>query len=251
MSLSSLATYISVLKNYEHIGFLPGDQTIKVLDQFSNQRYMSAYKIYSKFKSEGSKMDYKNIHKRVKRLESLKFIEPVKVAEVKEEDSKRRAIYYRISEAGMFQVFYHHVSIQYLHSILVNNGNYLIFDAFLYPYFRKETLIMTEPDLIISLDIINYLNDCCTMALNVIEPHEEHVTSLSVFEFYIRALINELVMKILLMFRFYGEAIAAKDEVIDHLPILAKDDKFMKVADDLHKDFEKGFNKAMRIGKRY
>ena len=35
------------------------------------------------------------------------------------------------------------------------------------------------------------------------------------------------------------------------LVFLAQDDKLMKLADDFYKDFEKGFNKVMRMGKNY
>jgi hypothetical protein len=80
-------------------------------------------------------MDYKNTHKRVKRLESLEFIEPVKAKEVKAEDAKNRAKYYRISEAGMFYLFFREgmgVS-DMLPSIIAAHGNYLIFETLLYP----------------------------------------------------------------------------------------------------------------------
>ena len=57
--------------------------------------------------------------------------------------------------------------------------------------------------------------------------------------------VYQLVMKILLLFQTYEGA-----EQMDVFGILAEDDKFMNVADDLHKDFEKSFNIAMRMGRR-
>jgi hypothetical protein len=52
-------------------------------------------------------------------------------------------------------------------------------------------------------------------------------------------------MKILLLFQTSEE-----EKQMDVFGILAEDDKFMKVADDLHKDFEKSFNIVMHMGKR-
>jgi hypothetical protein len=74
-------------------------------------------------------------------------------------------------------------------------------------------------------------------------PYEERITSLKVFENYMSVLGNELVMKILLYF-------GANVKGMDDLPILAKDDKFMKVVDDLHKYFERSFDMATRMRKR-
>lgn len=85
------------MQKYKHLGSDLGDQANKVLVEFSDKRYMSTYMVYNNFKR---KTDYKNTHKRVKKLETLQFIEPVKVKEARHE-----AKYYRITEAGMFQLF--------------------------------------------------------------------------------------------------------------------------------------------------
>ena len=178
----------------------------------------------------------------VKRLESLEFIEPVKT-----KNTKHRAIYYRISEAGMFQLFTYRIYpilASSLHTILVNNGNYSIFETFLYPYFRKETLTVTEPNYAIRLAIVNYLNACCTAAHSLTTSYEEH-NSLEAVEGYISGLKNELVMKILILFGFY-----TKGKGMDDLPILAKDDKFMKVADDVHKHFKRSSDIALALRNR-
>jgi hypothetical protein len=54
-----------------------------------------------------------------------------------------------------------------------------------------------------------------------------------------------LTLSILKMFRRYKDP-----ERLDALAILAEDNRFMNEADDFHKDFEKSFNIAMRMGKR-
>ncbi|MGA9317296.1 MAG: hypothetical protein WCD28_06620 [Nitrososphaeraceae archaeon] len=105
-------------------------------------------------------------------------------------------------------------------------------------------MTITETNYGIRVDIINYLNACCTLAYSLITtPYEERITSLKVFENYMSVLGNELVMKILLYF-------GANVKGMDDLPILAKDDKFMKVVDDLHKYFERSFDMATRMRKR-
>jgi hypothetical protein len=236
--------YISILERYKHLGSDIGDRANEILTEFLYAQHLSTYMVYSKFRDHPGhhKIAYKNIHKRIKRLESLEFIEPVKT-----KNTKHGAIFYRISEAGMFQLFIYRIYpilASFLHSILVNNGNYSIFETFLYPYFRKETLTVTEPNYAIRLAIVNYLNSCCTAAHSLTTSYEEH-NSLEAVEGYISGLKNELVMKILILFGFY-----TKGKGMDDLPILAKDDKFMKVADDVHKHFKRSFDIALALRNR-
>ena len=128
---------MSILQRYEHIGSDIGPQANNILREFSYTQRMSAYNIYKKFKLGPSKMAYKNAYKHVKRLQNLEFIEPIEV-----QNAERGAKYYRISEAGLFQLFLpHKLLIVLLPSIVKTHGNYLIFETFLYPIFKQETLV--------------------------------------------------------------------------------------------------------------
>jgi hypothetical protein len=235
---------------------------------------LSTYNIYSNSKRLGLKVDYKNTYKRVKRLASPEFIEPIKEKEVKEEDTGRGAIYYRISEAGMFRLFYKtkdvfHVIRFDLFHILEINGNYSIFEALLYPYFKKDTFAalhrieflsdfpMDNPQDVkarIVVDLCKYLTDCCSEIDSDI-THNKYLKScnkgfspaeeINFLRYKLTIPKDDLIMKILKMFRRYKDP-----ERLDALAILAEDNRFMNEADDFHKDFEKSFNIAMRMGKR-
>jgi hypothetical protein len=281
----ALDTYISFIKQQKNIGFDIGDQADKVLIEFSKKQYLSTYQIYSNFKRQ---IDYKNTLKRVKRLESLGFIESVKAKDIKVEESQHRAKYYRISEAGMFQLFllrdwWIPSSLQsQLPIILESHGEYLIFETLLYPNFKKETLpklqalkstryiqylgqtqrgvIYSDTTYEVIKELYHYLRNCCTeifeyvkTSLNYYTESNHTLQERALLDYrkryvsdYIALERDQLVIKILLLFHLtYEEA-----EQMDVLTILAKDDKFMKVADDLHNDFNKSFVFAMQLGKR-
>lgn len=268
----NIETYLSVLEKYKHLGFIIGDQASELLFLFPNVNYLSSYEAYSSLKQGDPTMDYKNTHKRVKRLESLEFIEPVKAKEVKVEDAKNRAKYYRISEAGMFYMFFReaYAVSDLLPSIIEAHGNYLIFETLLYPYFKKETLkalvyVLEERSLregassfegpaVEILDMIcKYIGNCCReiywciprnpklknqeKALHDRELKQQHLDRIALEK-------DHLVTNILLMFRSYRKA-----KRPDARAILAQDDKFMNTARDLHKDFNRSFEIADKIWK--
>ncbi len=233
--------------------------------------------------ASSGKLDYKNTFKRVKRLEGLGFIEPVRAKDVTAEESKHRAKYYRITEAGMFQLFllrdwWIPSSLQsQLPAILESHGDFLIFKTLLYPNFKKETLAKLpsfrsfEGDNIAYLEILTgsiyevikaiyqYLRNCCTEIFQYVKTLLEYLNEsnhtlqdrvgldirLEYVSDYISLERDQFVMKILLLFRTCDEAMQR-----NVFGILAEDDKFMKVTDDLYKDFEKSFNIAMRMGRR-
>jgi hypothetical protein len=263
----TLATYISILEKYKHLGSDIGEQAWNILGEFGQYQYLSTYNIYSNFKRKGLKVDYKNTYKRVKRLASLEFIEPVEQKEIKEEDTGRRAIYYRISEAGMFRLFYRNVDIlgtyrNDLFHIWEIHGNSSFFETLLYPYFEKETfaaLHRTEfldystfdnPQDVkarIVFDLCRYLSDCCPDIYRYTNRNKKSKSAeeLKWLSRFLTSPRDDLIMNILKRFQKYKDATG-----VDALAILAQDDKFMQLADELHKDFERGFNIAMRMGKR-
>lgn len=145
-------------------------------------------------------MAYKNIHKRVKRLESLELIEPVKM-----EDTSHGAKFYRISEAGMFRLIFQHALLDlgfmvYLPQILEIHGNFSIFVTFLYPYLKKETIMAIKlryappesedeflpVDLVeggINFEIIESIFECCSQTFFLLavpkwQKREEEMTRL-------------------------------------------------------------------------
>jgi hypothetical protein len=269
---------VSVVEKYKHINSIIGDQAVELLFEFPNQNYVSSYGAYTSLKKGYPTMDYKNTHKRVKRLESLEFIEPVKAKEVKVEDVRNRAKYYRISEAGMFYLFYREEKgvSDLLPSIINAHGNYLIFETLLYPYFKKETLAefhnaleLVEDDLgdivahvfkgpvVEILDkICRYIGYCCHAISNYIAILKAHMPNLknqekkALRDRQLKELLDgttlekdHLVMEIVLWFRSYKKT---KYNDLVFLA-LAQDDKFVKIAQDLHKDYDRSFEIVRKI----
>jgi hypothetical protein len=225
--------------------------------------------IYSISKNSGMKIDYKNTYKRIKRLASLEFIEPVKAEDVNEKDARHGAKYYRISETGIFQVFLRIDILFDLFDLLQINGSYSIFEALLYPHFERETFKSLNRKSVtthnwtdsfvekwIIIDIYNYLRNCCVEINGIIKfinenrngpQYLESVKGRRYIEVYsdrMKVFRDNLALNILGLF-------SNKDkEWQDTLTILAQDNKFMKVVDKLHDDFERCFAIAMQLGDR-
>jgi hypothetical protein len=117
------------------------------------------------------KKAYKNVNKWVNALLSSGLIQETEINGV---DNKHRAKYYRLSEYGIYQLFLNRVN-----SLLVNQSNVrrskelssnasvffhnysgsLLFEIFLYPYFRRDTLFAIGDRLL--WELYHFLSNCC------------------------------------------------------------------------------------------
>lgn len=226
--------------------------------------------MYKRGETSGEPMAYKNTLMHVKKLESLGFIEPTR-----QKYTKHGAIYYRISEAGMFQLFLKRpFKLQLsLFSILDNHGNYSIFDAFLYPCFKKETLAAVNltlgpikfttitfkgtgygmmgfegTKLEIANLILEYLNGCCKELYSVIRLKD--LPGSQARRYHLDRLDSSIALlkKVLVMQIFLRHPDETDQKNI--LSILAHDDKFMNIAHDLQKDFNRSFDFAKHLRTR-
>ena len=77
-----------------------GDAALLILSYFVSRKFSSTYQIYSELKKSRSSMAYKNVHKRIQRLEALKLIQ-----KVKGQETQHGAIFYQLSEAGLYHLF--------------------------------------------------------------------------------------------------------------------------------------------------
>jgi hypothetical protein len=144
-------------------------KSLNILEQFAWEKYLSAYQIYSNLKSTYLKMGYKNVNKRINVLLLSGLIQKPETDTI---NSKHSAIYYRLTEYGIYQLF-----LNKLNSLLVNQSdvrkgtpsnalsffqNYsdsMLFETFLYPYFKKDTLLAIGSSLL--TDLYGYLSSCC------------------------------------------------------------------------------------------
>jgi hypothetical protein len=118
-------------------------------------------------------MAYKNVNKRIHGLISLNLIQDTESND--NNTNKHNAKYYSLTEYGIYQLFLNklnELSIRQLDTIISgkppssntiiffrNYHNSLIFESFLYPYFKKETIFAIGNYLL--SEMYKYLADCC------------------------------------------------------------------------------------------
>jgi hypothetical protein len=169
MYIKDIQGYISLVypSSTEYAGF--DGKSLDILEQFAWERYLSAYQIHSNIKFTYLKMAYKNVNKWVNALLLSGLLQKF---ETDSKISKHKAIYYRLTEKGIYQLF-----LNRLNSLLVNQSdvrkgtppnalsffqNYsdsMLFETFLYPYFEKDTLLAIGSRLL--WDLYGYLSSCC------------------------------------------------------------------------------------------
>jgi hypothetical protein len=168
-----LFRYISIIDGFYRKAPEIDAVSINILEQFAWRKHLSAYDIFSKLKSTKLQMAYKNVNKRIHCLVSLNLIKETE--EDIENVNKHNAKYYDLTEYGIYQLFLNKLSQLSMNQldtaklgkspssdtlILFHNyHNSLLFESFLYPYFKKETLFSVGDYLLWKL--YRYLSDCC------------------------------------------------------------------------------------------
>lgn len=146
---------------------------LNILEQFAWESSLSAYQIWTKLKSTDTEMAYKNVNKRLHGLVSLNLIQ--EIGANKNNTDKHKAKYYSLTEFGIYQLFINKLSelrLRKLDTIKFNKppssntliffNNYhncFLFESFLYPYFKKDTLFAIGNFLL--WDLYGYLANCC------------------------------------------------------------------------------------------
>src|SRR2546427_6293610 len=170
-NLNLVSEYISRTSEYYLKNSQINNAYLDILEQFAWGKCWSAYQICSNLKSTRLKLAYKNVNKRVN---ALLFSGLIQETETDSINNKHNAKYYRLTEYGIYQLF-----LNRLNSLLVNQTdvrkskeltsnasvffrNYsecLLFEIFLFPYFRMNTLFAIGDRLLWHL--YHYLSDCC------------------------------------------------------------------------------------------
>ncbi len=82
---------------------------MQILSHFILKKHLSAYQIFKKEKSLNNKLDYSITNKKVKRILDLDLIEKIKdYTQLSEVELKRNAIYYKLTEHGLFALYLKH-----------------------------------------------------------------------------------------------------------------------------------------------
>ena len=163
--------YISSIYESSRQGTRLDERSLDILEQFIWEKYLSAYQICSKLKSTPRKLAYKNVNKRTNALMSSGLLQKVKSDST---NSKHNAIQFRLTEYGIYQLFLNRfnsiapnkIEVEEPPSPPLNSVAFLrnysdsdLFEIFVYPYFKKETLLAIGP--IILWQVYSYLSTCC------------------------------------------------------------------------------------------
>lgn len=129
---------------------------LQILFLYIKYEYLTVYQCWKQI-NEDQKLSYKNIHKHVQKLYSLKILQK------KGNIGKHGSVFYKLSSFGIY--FLLRIENLYLSDAKIffeYNKNDILFETFLYPYFQKETMvkIMANDYRLINY-ILHYLNQCC------------------------------------------------------------------------------------------
>lgn len=152
-----LRRYMSFLAT--HRSFHLGIFERRVLFEYLKNKQLTTYTIFKTFKKDkwNTPVAYKNIHKRVKRLEQMGLI---RLADAKLE---RGAKPYQITSNGLLYFLSTTVLKDELASSILDNKDSIIIESIFLKYFEEETInACFTHDGIKDYHLRNYLFDCCS-----------------------------------------------------------------------------------------
>jgi DNA-binding PadR family transcriptional regulator len=256
--------YMLNLLKFQNIYTKIGDAALRILHYFVLRKYSSTYQIYSELKKSPSRMAYKNVHKRVQRLEALQLIQRLEV-----KDAQHGAKYYRLTEAGIYHLFLHfsHPSFVFdFPRIVENYGDFAFFDLFLYRYFKRDTLMsinrLTRKPVVVkdlfedfnvklTSAVVAHLRVCCSAVQSFFSKLDKEVqqpTDQGLSEDLHRLDIEILSRSYFLLFTIICCLAEEEEETaFNTIRTISLDNKFMRNVDDLYATFKKGYNKCMDI----
>ena len=132
-----------------------GERLKEILFLFLDNKKLSAYDCFKKI-NEQTKITYKNIHEYVKKLESLKMIEPLS----KNNFDFHGKINYTLSSFGLFYIIKNYPYLSAKKELFLNYKSDELFNLFLYNYIQLSTLQNIEDEEIFK-KIFRYLSECC------------------------------------------------------------------------------------------
>lgn len=133
--MGMLNGYLLKLHKGKDIDFKITEHDAKILSLFLREKSLCSYDVSKLLKTDGTKVDYKNVHKKIWKLRDLELIEKWKVV------AKRHgAIYYRLTSFGIRMLFRFSKNIKLdLHGFLDHYGNDDSLRILVFRYMNKET----------------------------------------------------------------------------------------------------------------
>jgi hypothetical protein len=100
------------------------DSVMQILSHFILKKHLSAYQIFKKEKFLNNKLDYSITNKKVKRVLDLDLIERMEdYTQLSEMELKRNAIYYKLTEQGLFALYLKHKTYSPRPTVVNLRGN--------------------------------------------------------------------------------------------------------------------------------
>lgn len=159
--------YISDISQKWNTSIEIGDTSKKILLFFSRFPVLSTYRCRSllleEYEKIGKIISYKNVYEKVKRLKSAGLIKIIDNGKT----SKHGAINMKITSLGIF--FIHKNKLHYPSpNIIVDNKMDGLYESFLYPLIKYETIIKIRDHHILNI-VFDYLAHCCNLLEDVFE----------------------------------------------------------------------------------
>jgi hypothetical protein len=239
--------------------------------------YSTKYKLYSKLKTEGSPISYKNIHRRVERLLQNQLIKEITISGGYKHGARNfelteRGLTYLISEIGIPSDLPQFISV-YKDSIL--------FKTFVFNAFELKTVKNATYSLLRLLQ--NYLNECCLLVVSMLEGPaysqgmesgnhlvlelDDISTSSDLLELrlYLNWQIRSFLIKVCILkdefidwresmlpsldtrFPTQGKIKCEANDREETRYLLSNDRKFMRAVRELNTDFIQGYDKLSKV----
>jgi len=169
------------------------EEMLDILSLFIFHHQLSIYQIHKIIEKHSRKMTYKNTHKKVVKIIDLNLIEKVTdFPKINKNEIDRGAKYYKLSEGGIFALFYNSnvffkpsiyyvqrafengktvedisdIFVEYKKEIFKNHQNSSFFTLFLFPWISRETIERADDKILDN--VIESLNECCNIVKNYI-----------------------------------------------------------------------------------
>jgi hypothetical protein len=188
--------YLSEISKFPNRNYELGPTASMILLFFAMHPYLSTYQIFSSLRGKSDEMAYKNVHKIIKHLHSLKLIELVAKKSInKERESIHNPKYYRLTTGGIFSLIYNgqisllapgmlsliyngQISllapgIEKIKKLFQNYSGNIIFKTILYPYFEEQNLLQMDNAIIFG-QLLDYLEKCCASTNYFVEYMKEN-----------------------------------------------------------------------------
>lgn len=242
-----------------------------ILAQFVEQKKISTYQIFNNLKNTEYKRAYANVLLRVKELVEQKLIK--KTDEIV---SPHAATYYMLTPLGieflLFDKSWLSLWTEYTHSselirLIKNYGDYLFFEIFAYPFFKRKTLEQMKNYYVIH-EIFEYFENCVGYIRSTHPPIDLEAWERSISEEQLNLLKKHIaenasgyLEKLIFVLIGYSDLkehsepkgitlpLNFDEFLVDDLKLLARDRKFVRSAAQARKRLDTSYKKFKTYGK--